>query len=224
MHLLCFCPAQRRGGHCVKVQKLENLFTLLAGQQSCIAELCNSVFKLLMKLFICLYFGLSPGVGAACMSGNGWERVKWKSRLLLNCYDLHMAYFITKLVCQLKLSVQGDQSTLVQRDFLFMSETCKQAFKLSLWFCIYICTNCWTHPEATWREWNLALSEHYFLKVKCSCVSNRWFWLSSQVEAERICGSAGSLGRVWCLQAISLLPLEKKRGWDKEGKGKRCNR
>lgn len=32
---------------------------------------CNSIFKLLLKLVICLYFGLSPRVGAVCMSGNG---------------------------------------------------------------------------------------------------------------------------------------------------------
>ena len=49
---------------------------------------CNPIFKLLMKLMIYLYFDLSPGVGAVCMSGNGWEKVRWKSRLLLNCHYL----------------------------------------------------------------------------------------------------------------------------------------
>lgn len=82
-----FCMEKRRPP-CLSLEIADSVHTSHRIAELSALQSCNSIFKLLLKLVICLYFGLSPRVGAVCMSGNGWEKVKWKSCLLLNCHNL----------------------------------------------------------------------------------------------------------------------------------------
>lgn len=86
---LCFWSAQKRGGSCVEVQKARIVFTLLAGQQS--YWHCRAVIQ--FSSFYWNWWSINAwasiqGLVLFCMDGNSWEKVKWKSGLLLNGHHL----------------------------------------------------------------------------------------------------------------------------------------
>ena len=64
------CREERRPP-CLSLEIADSVHTSCRTAELSVLQSCNSIFKLLLKLMIYLYFGLGPRVGAICMSGNG---------------------------------------------------------------------------------------------------------------------------------------------------------